>query len=981
MKDIIKASILLVFAMIALESRAGSESVQLRIGERFTCDVAEHGNNNYPWSIVNMQWEFSSGLQFSNTYNSWTNDVWVDSYVSGQLYAKVSWAETKLGSSDDIWNHKSYTWYFTIIYNPVTGITLQSPISVNADEQISITPSSQWMTISPSNGWVESTKWESSNPSVATIDNNGKLKALWPGTTTISCTMNGSVRSNDATVQVTEPSFSFYGFSVANGATNVATRPTITATYSLALSRSYDFGGIALTDGQGQKVEGSTSISGATLSFTPAQHLQPLTAYTLTIPMGAVKNKWGTDYASAKTVSFTTADWKQMQLTVEPAYKFVNRGDQITLKASSSEAEIFYSTDGSDPKQRYTGPLTFAQDMTLKAVARQDGYYDSPLLVQDYLQCVEIAGRFPDVEPLYFYADVNPSLTYTNLIHESGAFKDICLLKEGTEAVDMEAVIYENTITFVPSRPLEDGCLYVLSMPEGAVVTEQGEENKAMEWRISTGCYPIAVSTGGQELAAAVMADGSLWTWGMRLTEANAENGSYRYTTVKQPTIFVNGEVTAVSSGLMHHALLKKDGSLWMWGRQLCGEFGNGSLAASATPVKVLDGVKSVSCGWQNTAIIKEDGTLWMCGRNDFGQVGNGQRETATTFVKVMDGVRVASVGGYSSYAIRQDGTLWQWGGRQECRLTPRQLMSQVQTVEVNGESTAVTKTDGTLWTWTESDPTPVQVLNGMTDASAGDGSYMGLGADGILWTWGVNDYGQLGNSQTTDVSTPVEMMAEVMAGQFGWKNAVALQEDGSVWTWGLNSRGVLGDGTTASMGIYNATPTEVIGGRKSESLEGISVTPEMIHLNINEKAVIQVRPIPLLADYEQIIWSIDDEAIADVSPRGVVTAKSNGRAIVTATIHGKGASYKTTCQIVVGTDGISPLSDGWALRVSASNGKILVSGVPLHHIVSVYDLSGTCFYQRTMTSKQLMIPVLQQGVYIIRAGKQVRKVIVRVNL
>ena len=976
MKNIFRVTLLLICVSLSMESHASTEEVELSIGQKYFCDVNDYGNNDYPWSIVNIKWEFGDGIQYSNTTTSYTNYVWVDSYTSGQLYAKVSWTETKLGTSDNIWNHKSHTWYFTI-KAPVTGASIPSSISVVADNTKQLS-----LALTPSNGSVESQRWYSDDTSVATVSNDGVVTGKWPGTANVYCIVNGNVQSNNCRVTVTEPSFSFIGFSIANNATGVDTRPNIVATFSHTINRGSNYGKIVLTDSKGQQVNGNVSISGSKLTFTPSKHLAPLSSYTLTIPANAIENKWGTAFTKAQSVSFTTADWKKMQLTAEPAYKFINRGDQITLKASTKEADIYYSIDGSEPTKRYTEPLTFTQNMTVKAIAKEDGYYDSPLLSQDYEQCVEIVERFPGEEPLYVYADVNPSITYTYVISEGKPFKDIRLLKDGTEEIDFKAIINGKTIAFVPSKPLALGFLYVLDMPEGAIVTEHGEESRPLSWHFATGNFPCAVATGSQELAAAIRTDGSLWTWGMKLKEANADDGSYSYTTVEEPTKFVSEEVTAVSSGMMHHALLKKDGSLWMWGRQLCGEFGNGSRTASATPVKVMDGVQSVSCGLQNTAVVKTDGTLWLSGRNDYGQVGNGQRETVTQFVKVMDNVRTAAMGGYSSYAIKQDGTLWQWGGMNDTQLKPRQILTQVQTVSVNGESTVVTKTDGSLWTWTESEPTPVQVRSGMAEASAGDGSYLAIGTDGNLWAWGRNDYGQLGNSQMTDVATPINMMAGVTAVQYGWKNAVALREDGSVWTWGLNSRGALGDETTSiGAGIYSATPSEVIEGRNPKTLEGINLPTETLQVAVNEKAVIPMRPVPLLADYERINWSIDNTTIATVSERGVVTGKKKGTAKATATIIGKNGSTKeATCQIEVGDVpvGITAASDSWTLCVSTSNGQIHISGVPVGQAVSIYDVSGTCIYRCRMTGSRLTVPVTHQGICIVRSGNQVRKVAVR---
>lgn len=760
---------------------------------------------------------------------------------------------------------------------PVTAVTIENPISVLADQSKTLP-----VTATPSNATIKTQEWTSADPAVASIDRiTGRLTGVWPGTTKVWCVVNGTVKSNEAEVTVTEPSFRFEGFSLQNNATEIETLPTITAEFSHTLSRGDHYNDITLTDDSGQKVDGTVSISGTMLTYIPAKHLQPLTRHTLTIPAGAVKNKWGTGNSAAQTLSFTTTDWQRMTLTVQPEGKYIAPGEQIVLTCSEAAADIFYSTDGSEPSQRYTGPLTFATDMTLRAVAKLDGYYDSPLQ-HEYIKTVEIVEKFPSEEPLYIYGDVNPSITYSDGIAKGSAFNSITLKKDGLENVGYVPFIQGKTLFLVPNEPLELGCVYTIDMPEGALVTEKGEESQALDWHFNTGFFATAVSAGGPELMAALMTDHSLWTWGRRLTEANAEDGSYSYTTQKVPAGFVSGDVVAVSSGYMHHAIVKRDGSLWMWGRQLCGEFGNGTTAASAQPVKVMDDVKSVSCGLQNTAVVKQDGTLWMCGRNDLGQIDD-TRTVHTSYIKIADGVSQATL---------------HWG------------------------SLDIVKSDGTT----------------------------------TNRTWDEN-----ADSNREPSSVSIDNVADVF---YGWKNAIALKNDGSVWTWGTGN-----------------PLSEVIEGRNPQPLEGITLFSKELSMAKNVTAVIAHRPMPLLANYDKLEWHSDNEAVATVSNRGVVTTHDDGVAIVTATISDAwGHKIDETCKVTVGTgQGISDaLVDTWQLHVVARNQQLIVSGVPEGQTVMVCTASGTILWQGVMHGNQLTVPVNRSGIYMVRSARQVRKVMVR---
>ena len=882
-----------------------ASEIELEIGERYLCDVNDYGNNILPWSVYDMKWEFSDGLKYSQSLTSYTNYVWVDRYISGVLYAKVSWTETKLYVSDNIFLHKSHTWYFTVSNVPVNGVYLATPINIDADDAITISPSSQWMTITPSNGRVEDISWKSADPSVASISASGYLTGVNPGTTIISCTVNGSVQSNAATVIVSEPAFRMAGASVDDGATEVETKPTLSVTYSHGISQGSRFNDIALTDAQGAKVDGNVTISGKTLSFVPKRHLKPTAEYRFTVPAGAVKNKWGTAYASEYVTRFKTADWKRMSLSVAPEATYLTPGDEIVLTCDAPGAAVYYSLDGSEPAIRYEGPIVFSDDIALRAVARLDGYYDTDLLSKDYYRRLGIVEKFPSAEPLYVYANVNPYICFNRNIDKAGSslggisFKQLPSATGGEMQVEHRVILRDSTIYFVPEVPLAVGNRYLIELPEGCITSDAGESNQPIDFRFVAGNYATAVSTGGPELAGAVMTDGSLWTWGNRLVEANADDGSSSFDTQSVPSMFVDNDVVSVSSGYTHHALIKYDGTLWMWGRQLCGEFGNGSTTASAQPQFVMENVRSVSCGLQTTAIVKQDGSLWMCGRNDMGQIDT-TRTVRKEFVKLMDGVASVDLG---------------WGYM------------------------TVTKTNGTTETRT-------------WDEKADGGREVG---DGLL-----------PNAAST---------------QYGWQNAVALDPMGSVWTWGRNDYGVLGS-INLGVGTYGSEAVRIIEGRIPQPLQGIVLKRTSQSIASGEQTVIAVKPVPLMADYNVLTFQSSDEAVATVDERGVVTAHKDGVAVVTVVITDDNRErYEAQCTINVGeATAISdiPVADTWQLKVVSGYRSLHIYGIPKGQDVMVYSASGSLVLRGQMSTDELQVATPQRGIYIVKSGRQVRKVATR---
>jgi alpha-tubulin suppressor-like RCC1 family protein len=128
-------------------------------------------------------------------------------------------------------------------------------------------------------------------------------------------------------------------------------------------------------------------------------------------------------------------------------------------------------------------------------------------------------------------------------------------------------------------------------------------------------------------------------------------------------------------------------------------------------------------------------------------------------------------------------------------------------------------KTDNSLWacgynnygqlgngnTTNYSSPIQIGSLTNWKQISCGaQGQIMAIKTDGTLWSWGSNQYGELGNGTTTYYSSPVQIGSLTNWKQVssGYYHAVALKTDGTIWGWGRNQLGQLGVGST--------TPTAV---------------------------------------------------------------------------------------------------------------------------------------------------------------------------
>lgn len=127
----------------------------------------------------------------------------------------------------------------------------------------------------------------------------------------------------------------------------------------------------------------------------------------------------------------------------------------------------------------------------------------------------------------------------------------------------------------------------------------------------------------------ALKTNGTLWSWGggeYGQTGDNFPSSYYRDT----PTQVGTSAWSKVFAGWKVSFGIKPDGTLWAWGLNDVGQLGIGNTTNQFTPVQVgtdTDWVDVVSGGAGNdqfTIATKSDGTVWAWGDNQGGQYGNG---------------------------------------------------------------------------------------------------------------------------------------------------------------------------------------------------------------------------------------------------------------------------------------------------------------------------------------------------------------------
>ncbi|MDE6795216.1 MAG: Ig-like domain-containing protein [Muribaculaceae bacterium] len=233
--------------------------------------------------------------------------------------------------------------YVTVVDVEPTGASIKD-VSILADQSTDLS-----VTVSPSNATVKSSQWYVEKGEDVVSISGSQLKGLKPGTATIYCMVNGSVRSNSASVTVIEPKLTSIATDPLDGAIENSVFINPSVTYSHAISEGTEFNSIALIE-NGNKKEGSVKISGSQVKFIPSKPLNPKTEYLLSIPGNAVKNKWGSPAQSDVVLSFKTGPLEKSTVSMNPlSGSYLTRNDALTLSSYPSDATIYYTLDGTTP--------------------------------------------------------------------------------------------------------------------------------------------------------------------------------------------------------------------------------------------------------------------------------------------------------------------------------------------------------------------------------------------------------------------------------------------------------------------------------------------------------------------------------------------------------------------------------------------------------------------------------------------------------
>jgi alpha-tubulin suppressor-like RCC1 family protein len=233
----------------------------------------------------------------------------------------------------------------------------------------------------------------------------------------------------------------------------------------------------------------------------------------------------------------------------------------------------------------------------------------------------------------------------------------------------------------------------------------------------------MALAAAGNT-AFAVLRDGTVRAWGMQdlLGDGGATASGAAFAPVP---VMGAADVTQISASATHVLVLTKDGRVLAWGNNTSGALGRDPTKEPrldrASEVPGLTDVIAIAAAYHVSTALKKDGTVWVWGSNANGLFGEGKRTASETVgarftAQPVPGIAnvVAITTGFTgrhTIVLLKDGSLRGWGNTdwgqigagvsgtfQDKPVTPR--LSGVRAIFAVGNNTFAVKTDGTFWGW-----------------------------------------------------------------------------------------------------------------------------------------------------------------------------------------------------------------------------------------------------------------------------------------
>ena len=620
------------------------------------------------------------------------------------------------------------------------------------------------------------------------------------------------------------------------------------------------------------------------------------------------------------------------------------KGTQITLRASEEVAEIYYTTDGTMPTKastRYTGPIVLDDNIHLRAIAIHSAYLDSDVLAGTYRVNKVKVVEDPGLSYTSLSAYQAPEIRFTTPIQTGNLFDDITVTLNG-EALPFEKQIKHDLLRIIPKADVAGGTLKV-TLPENAVAQwnswMDGNMPTELEWTFANHTmgkiteiddYYFLFSNGdmcrwdedGDSMKVVydnvrhlvdscyfITQNNDLMGFGNNWEDYDDRpywhilgDGTKKH---RDSPVLIAKDVISASTSDMTKCLLKTDYSLWTWGSNWFSRLGlglNDDKDYRLSPVRVIGGVLSYDI--QGGQLVVKTNTSYLVGWGHSRYLGMSDVVSTPKTVTNTKILEFSTSGNHTVY-IAQDNTAWAVGlnGNGECGprgntnevLSPRKIASGIERAFSGKACTYLLRSNGDLSRFGsvhgfEKNDNLQYVTANVSDVRINGYCVAILKKDNSLWLLGHLKDGTFGNAKwMDDVYLEPQKVADDVKEFWLTRNKlyVRLIDDESIWHFGG--------------GVTKLTPmfTDRIGELKEVSL------PETMEMRMESKGYAQLSMTPSRAVYDEIKWSSTNPDVATVDEYGIIHSHGEGETEIEALVMADGYEYRSACKLKVAGENV----------------------------------------------------------------------------
>ena len=344
-----------------------------------------------------------------------------------------------------------------------------------------------------------------------------------------------------------------------------------------------------------------------------------------------------------------------------------------------------------------------------------------------------------------------------------------------------------------------DGILYSAGRSDNALGANAGDHVQECT-TITKPVKQISSSYGNYHTFHSIILteDGEVYTFGSNIYgQLGLGNINYHSGSKLESPLYVSTYnvpiIRDISTDSRTFLYVTSDGIAYGNGLNSYGQIGLGDKTNRVRPMPInytlnyiytLSNIKQVSCGHEHSAILTEDGFVYTCGKNNYGQLGTNEFLTNNVELNFMQIVRSdvkkVSCGINTLFILTNNGDVYACGQNNYGQL-------------------------GLGDTTNRNVPTLIPNFSNIIDINTSSYYHtLFLTENEEVYACGLNNKGQLGIGNTTNMNTPTEVTSAFAIKKIfaGYLCSFFIDDAGDVYSCGDNSYGQLGLGDTTQKNV-----------------------------------------------------------------------------------------------------------------------------------------------------------------------------------